>query len=235
MNWFKPRRQQFRYRHEIHTHLLPGLDDGVKTAEQALTLIVRLQKLGIERISLTPHVTFPVYPNSRQRIEEAFASLLQKIDSRGLDLQTGAEYRITEKIMTLVKEGEILPFYNRYVLIEMSFLAPSVYFEPLIFELLNYGYIPVLAHPERYPFLYSRFLERCGYMKKKGCLLQGNLLSLTGFYGHEAEKALWQLLKAGLVDFIGSDLHSEMYADALEDFLFSSTVRKLNTFRFRNQ
>lgn len=231
--WWKQRKQCFRYRQEVHAHLLPDLDDGVKTLEEAIEIVGKLKSLGIERFSLTPHVAFPHIPNNRKTIGEAL-KLLQEA-CPGLVAEAGAEYRVTEEVVKLGEQSEILPFHKHYVLIENSFLGESVHLKPLIFLLRSKGFIPVLAHPERYLYYKDDFIEKCLEFRRLGCLLQLNLLSLAGYYGWEAEKLAWKLLKTGLVSFIGSDCHNREYANALEEFLYSRPAGKLNEYTFLNK
>ena len=233
MRWLKRRKQQFVYRHEVHAHLLPGLDDGVDTLMESLLLIRRLKALGVERFSLTPHIVFPDIPNNRATI----LPVLQQVKGAlgpSFTVEAGAEYRITGELLELIEKNDLLPFHKNHLLIEYSLVAESVHFAPVVFGLLNKGLTPVLAHPERYPFFHAHMVEKCQEVKQRGCLLQVNLLSFAGFYGKESEKAAWQLLKSGLIDYVASDMHSSRYADALDDFLHSSTAAKLGKYRFRN-
>ena len=192
-----------------------------------------MRGLGIERFSLTPHVAYPAMPNTGEDIQTALA-ILQKARP-DIPIEAGAEYRVGEEVFQLAEEGKMLPFYQQYILIENSFLAESIHLESLIFLLRSKGFIPVLAHPERYKFYYSHFLNKCQDLIRKGCLLQLNLLSLAGFYGKETEKIAWQLLKSGMVSFVGSDVHHLNYAEALEDFLYSRTADKLNSYTLLNR
>lgn len=231
--WWKRNKQYFSYRHDVHAHLLPGLDDGVKTEEEAIAVVEVMKSLGIGHFSLTPHVAFPSMPNTEEHIQSTL-SALQKV-LPGLTLEAGAEYRVGEEVFLRAKEGKLLPFYQQYVLIENSFQGESVYLDQLIFLLQAKGYIPVLAHPERYSYYYNQIPGKLQSLRKQGCLLQLNLLSLAGFYGKETEKIAWQILKTGLVSFVGSDVHRLSYAEELKDFLFSKTAEKLNDYKFINQ
>lgn len=233
MGWFGSRKQYFSYRHDMHAHLLPGLDEGVKTLEEAVKLVEKMRKLGIEHFSLTPHVAYPAMPNSIEDIQTTLAILKKACPE--VPIEAGAEYRVGEEVFQLAEEGKMLPFYQQYILIENSFLAESIHLESLIFLLRAKGYVPVLAHPERYKFYYNHFLEKCQDLVKKGCLLQVNLLSLAGFYGKETEKIAWQLLKSGMVSFVGSDAHRMNYVEALEDFLYSRAADKLNSYPLLNR
>ena len=150
MGWFGSRKQYFSYRHDMHAHLLPGLDDGVKTLEEAVKLVEKMRKLGIEHFSLTPHVAYPAMPNSIEDIQTTLAILKKACPE--VPIEAGAEYRVGEEVFQLAEEGKMLPFYQQYILIENSFLAESIHLESLIFLLRAKGYVPVLAHPERYKF-----------------------------------------------------------------------------------
>lgn len=231
--WWKQRKQYFKYRQEVHAHLLPGLDDGVKSLNEAVTVVGKLRGLGIEHFSLTPHIAFPHVANGKEAIGTALKALRQACPE--VFLEAGAEYRITEEVVKLAGQNEILPFHQRYVLIENSFAGESVYLKQVIFLLKNKGFLPVLAHPERYLYYKENFIEICREFRNLNCLLQLNLLSLAGFYGKETEKMAWKLLKSGLVGFVGSDTHNMEYAGCLEDFLHSRVSGKLNDYTFLNQ
>lgn len=231
--WWKKKEQYFSYRHDVHAHLLPGLDDGVRTVEEAVGIIEEMKSFGIESFSLTPHVAYPAMPNTEKHIQETLKELQSLLPE--VRIEAGAEYRVGQEVLARAERVEVLPFFQQYVLIENNFQGESVYLDQMIFVLQTQGFTPVLAHPERYPYYYDQIPGKLQSLRKQGCLLQLNLLSLAGFYGRETEKMAWQMLKTGLISFVGSDVHRLSYAQELKEFLFSKSSGKLKEYKFLNQ
>ena len=231
------KKQTFGYSHDIHSHMLPCLDDGSRSLGMSLELVRRMAALGFRKLSFTPHINYPLMPNDRSSISEAYGRLRGALDEAGIDIETGfgAEYRICSEVSETARSGDVLPFCRDYVLLEHSFHQESPYFAQTVKELKGRGFVPVLAHPERYEFWDGDVVDRCREVHEAGCLLQVNLLSLAGFYGPEPERKGWRLLKDGAIDLIGSDAHNYRYLDAIEEFLHSQTAARLNDYPFMNK
>lgn len=231
MFWFLSKKQRFRYGHDIHSHLLPGIDDGVKGMEESIAAIRKLHALGITRFTVTPHIAPPWMPNSAESILPLLGELRARLDAEGIgvEMEAAAEYRVTESMLSLL-ERPLLAASDRTLLIEHSYVTPSPSFGKVLDRVQQLGYFPVLAHPERYPFMQDRVEAECRRLRDRDCRVQLNLLSFAGKYGSAPEKAAWRLIKSGQVDFVASDAHCEADADLLRDFLYSRSAEKLDRF-----
>jgi len=211
---------------DIHSHLLPGLDDGSPDRDTSLSYIARLEILGLQRFYATPHVHAALYPNTEATIYPVLDDLRQALPE-GIQLDAAAEYMVDDTFGTHIANGyQLLTLPGNHVLIEMSYIAESANIEHVIFELQVHGYKPVLAHPERYVFYHGR-PQRYQQLKDLGCLFQMNLLSPTGYYNPQVKKAAQQLLKRGMVDFVGTDLHHQKHLASIEKFVLSGDAHGL--------
>lgn len=216
-------KQFFFYEHDMHSHILPGLDDGVKTIEESIAIVKKMLALGVKRFSFTPHISFPSPMNTPEIIRERLDLLINSLKKEGiyLDADVGAEYKVGEYMLELIERDTLASFRDRKVLIEHSFVSPSPSFEEVVFRLQEREYHPVLAHPERYPFYAGAILERVKALKERGCQMQVNLLSFVGFYGKEAQKGALILADAGAIDYLSGDIHSYRQVEHLEKFVKS--------------
>lgn len=238
-NFWKKKKVQTAcfYEHDMHSHLLPGLDDGVKTMDESLSIIRRLYALGISRFSVTPHIAMPSMPNSMESIYPALEELKLRLAEENIPVyvEAGAEYRVGEFMFDLIANNKLMVFNQKNVLIEHSFMAKSINFEDVLFRLRHNGYNPILAHPERYEFYYGNILKNCQDIRNRACLLQVNILSFSGFYGNPAQKMANSLFKEGLIDIVSGDIHSMAHVEALEEFLCSRFAKKLSEYPFLNK
>ncbi|MGS2739011.1 tyrosine-protein phosphatase [Sinomicrobium sp. M5D2P17] len=199
---------------DIHSHLLPGIDDGARDLEDTKKLARGFTDLGITRIITTPHIIQGVWPNTSEIILRKKEEVLPIFKNSNISFHAAAEYLMDESFRELVKKGDILCLKDNYVLVEMSYINPPISLFDILFDLQVAGYTPVLAHPERYMFYHENF-EMYHKLKKAGCLLQLNLLSLTAYYGKEIHKVAAKLLKQGMLDFIGTDAHNTRHLERL--------------------
>ncbi len=217
---------------DLHSHLIPGIDDGAKTIEDSLALIRALHELGYRKLITTPHVMNDLYPNSPETILKGLEALRQAVKREGIEIEldAAAEYLLDETFGDKLEAGQLLTLPGNRVLVEMSFVSPPMELESLLFRLQAKGYQPLLAHPERYLFMKEDF-RKYQDLKERGCEFQLNLLSLTGYYGKPIKDNGYRLLKAGLIDFLGTDLHHERHAAqlrlALEDRRMAAALLKL--------
>ncbi|MBC7777734.1 MAG: hypothetical protein H7246_20035 [Phycisphaerae bacterium] len=211
---------------DLHSHLLPGIDDGAPDLETSLNLIRDLQNLGFRRLFTTPHVMSDFYPNTRDVILRKKDQLQEALDELGMELEFGAaaEYYLDETFAALLKTEPLLTLPGNRVLVEMSFHQPYPDLHRIIFDLQMKGYHPILAHPERYP--YFRSTDDYENLKAMGCALQINLLSLTGYYGKPVQSAAKTILGLGLADFLATDLHHARHAENLQQALSHELVVK---------
>lgn len=203
---------------DIHNHILPGLDDGSPTLEDSIVLLEGFGDFGVTRFICTPHIMEGYYPNTPKTIKRAHAELefaLKRQQVGNIDLGYAAEHMIDGAFPSLLESGEIVPHLGTHLLIEMSYLQPSIHFDEAVSSVMSAGYFPVFAHPERYPYLYGT--GKYSLYKDKGILFQMNLLSLGDFYGSGVQKAAIRLLEAGQVDFLGSDVHNAQQLAALKE------------------
>ena len=194
---------------DIHSHLLPGIDDGAKDLENSISLITKMHSYGIKNFITTPHVLGDVYPNSSKIIQEKLEVVRSELKKQGFEdikINAAAEYMMDEQFVERLKEGDILTLKDNYILVEMSYFNAPYNLYDVLFEIQLKGYKPVLAHPERYNFYHNDF-QNYYKLKKAGCVFQLNLLSLTEQYGKGVQKTAQKLLKENMYDFVGTDTH----------------------------
>jgi tyrosine-protein phosphatase YwqE len=206
---------------DIHSHLLPGIDDGAKALEDTVSLMSGLAKIGCSQFITTPHVMKSVWENTRHDIQEKLAETTGLLKNRGIDmpLHAAAEYLLDNNFSELFKSEPLLTLKGNYVLVEMSYINPPIQLYEILFELQVAGYIPVLAHPERYSFYHQNF-NHYQKLKDAGCLFQLNLLSVVGYYGQGVYKTAERLLRRGMIDFTGSDVHHQKHLNSFSKRIF---------------
>ncbi|GAB3961762.1 capsular polysaccharide biosynthesis protein [Spirosoma harenae] len=215
---------------DMHSHLLPGLDDGVQESDQIVTCLTKLAEWGIQKVITTPHVSQDRYPNSTDSIRQGQKDLQTLLDNHQLPLkvEVAAEYMIDNLFFDLLEKDDFLAFGSeRYLLIETGWAWAPNYLDNLLGRIQIQGYTPVLAHPERYRYFHDD-RRSLMHLHKLGYLFQLNWMSLTGRYGAEPKRQAQYLLQEGVIDFIGSDLH---HPDDLKDMnrLFTSSDWQLLT------
>lgn len=214
---------------DLHSHLLPGIDDGVRDAFTGVQFIKNLMQLGLKKFILTPHVYEEIYPNTPHTIDVAHESLYEAMQREGLEnvyTHSSAEYMLGVHFGRLLETGNIRPFPTNHVLIEFPWLGEPIRLEQTLLQIRNYGYIPVIAHPERYGFYFNQ-TDVYHKLKELGCLLQLNLLSPTGYYGKDVTKSANYLIKNNLIDLVGTDLHHERHLNKLFQFVKSGKAYKV--------
>lgn len=214
---------------DLHSHLIPGIDDGTKTMEESIALIRLFYELGYKKIITTPHVLSDGYPNTPEIILNELEKLKVALDNENIpiEVEAAAEYYIDYDFSKKIKQEKLLTFGKNYLLFEISYINPPDNFEHIIFQLQTSGYKPVLAHPERYPF-WLQNVEKLEKLKEKGVLFQLNINSLTGYYSHESRQAAEQLIERNMVDFLGSDCHHFRHIHLIKtQAVFCRSLRKL--------
>ena len=214
---------------DIHSHLLPGIDDGAKDIDTSIALILKMASYGIKNFITTPHVLGSVYPNSTAVIKEKLAVVqkeLEKREIKGISIQAAAEYMLDEEFSALLEQKDILVLKDNYILVEMSYFSAPINLYEVLFKIQLKGYKPVLAHPERYNFYHSDF-KSYYKLKQAGCLFQLNLLSLTDQYGKGVQKISEKLLKENLYDFVGTDTHHQNHLALLPKIGTKKTLDKI--------
>ena len=209
---------------DIHSHILPGIDDGAKTLEESVRLVSEMAGWGFERITCTPHIT-KKFRNTQDSIKEKFDILSNAVSHKGLDieLRMSAEYRLNpETWPEILSQGQLMPIEDQYILMEFPINDPTEmgYLIPMeeFCKVLSLGLTPVLPHPERYFYLNHDDLLR--YVDA-GVKIQSNYGSLAGVYGSEVRDRAQALINEGIVSFLASDMHNILYIKTIGDWLHS--------------
>ncbi|BAU52373.1 tyrosine-protein phosphatase [Mucilaginibacter gotjawali] len=211
---------------DMHSHVLPGIDDGAKNPEESIALIRKMMDLGIRKIIATPHIMADYYRNTPETINGALALLKAELAKEKIDIEieAAAEHYFDETFEDRVNNGELMIMGDNYVLFEFSFINQPPNTIPVVQRLRDLGYKPILAHPERYPYLE---IDQLKTLHDWGLLFQLNTISLTGYYGKETKKAAENLIDNQLVDFISSDMHHLRHAEALKQALKMPYLEKI--------
>lgn len=204
---------------DMHSHLLPGIDDGSPDVETSLQLIAGLQDLGYKKFITTPHILWDMYKNDAVSITSAHAKLKHALLQNNVDvpISAAAEYFLDDHFDELLEtDTPLLPIYNNWVLVEFSFVTTPMNFKEKLFNMQMKGYQPVLAHPERYLYFMA---DRKWYdeLKNAGCYFQLNILSLAGYYGKASLQLAHYLINKQYVNLLGTDCHHFRHLDALRN------------------
>jgi tyrosine-protein phosphatase YwqE len=221
---------------DMHSHFIPGIDDGAKTIEDSVTLIKSMVALGYTSIITTPHIMVDYYPNTSKIILDGLETVQHALKEHKIEvkMRAAAEYYIDEHFVKLLETEPLLTIYKNEVLVECSMMYEPPMLTDVLFNMVTSGYRPVLAHPERYLFFHNN-LERYTELKDRGCLMQLNTLAITGYYGKSIKSIAEELLARGMYDYLGTDMHHERHAAAITDLAFSKTYDKLVSYPFLNK
>ncbi|WP_439584281.1 tyrosine-protein phosphatase [Dyadobacter bucti] len=219
---------------DIHSHMIPGIDDGVETVEDAVEMVRKLQDLGYSRAVTTPHVMWDCYKNTPEIILSGLEDVRKASKEAGLTLQidAAAEYFIDEHFIELLTTGQqLLTLPGNRLLVELPYSTPLMNTSETLFSILERGYQPVLAHPERYTYFYS---DPSVYKKlaDQGCELQVNVLSLTSYYGDNVNKMAEWLLRHDLISFLGTDAHRMQHLEMIRK---SDKNKWISKYPFQNE
>ncbi|WKZ58930.1 MAG: capsular biosynthesis protein [Cyclobacteriaceae bacterium] len=238
LNWFRKKNvvSENPIRTDIHSHLLPGLDDGVQSFEDAEEIILRFIKAGYKKLITTPHIMSDAYRNTPEGIRARLAELKEYLKSKniGIEIEAAAEYYLDEVFIKHVEtDQELLTFGKRLLLFETNFMTEPLQLKEFIFMATTKGYQLVLAHPERYIFLQND-LAKAEDLINRGVYFQINTSSLTGYYSREAQRTAYKLIDKGWVHFVGSDCHSLQHIQLLEEAQTSRYYQKALTLPLLN-
>jgi tyrosine-protein phosphatase YwqE len=214
---------------DMHSHLLPGIDDGSPDVETSIRLIQGLEDLGYKQFITTPHAMEDLYPNNRSTIQAAYDTLKNELKTQKKfpRIRFAAEYLLDGNVDTLLEKKEpMLTLKDKIVLVEISFASQPIYLKEILFNLQMNGYQPIFAHPERYSF-YHHQPSYYAEIKAMGCLFQSNLLSFSGYYGGSVKQAAEYLVNQGLTDYLGTDLHHDRHLENLRELPFTPALAKL--------
>jgi tyrosine-protein phosphatase YwqE len=214
---------------DVHSHFIPGIDDGVKTMNESVSLIREFERLGYKKLITTSHILSDSFRNTPQIIS-AGVELVRaalKTENITVEIEGAGEYYVDFDFSRKIEEEKLLTFGKNYLLFEISFVNPPDNLTHIIFQLQSKGYKPVLAHPERYLF-WSRDFEKYEQLKEKGVLFQLNINSLAGYYSREAKKIAEQLIEKNMIDFVGSDCHNLRHLNVIKSkAVYEKALHKL--------
>jgi tyrosine-protein phosphatase YwqE len=213
---------------DMHSHLIPGIDDGSNSLETSIELIKGMQALGYKKLITTPHIQGEFYLNTPETILPGLKQVQRELTKQHIDieLQAAAEYLIDDKFEGKYKSGELLTFGRKHLLVEFSYFNEHPRWRDFFFDLQIAGYTIILAHPERYSYFFRDF-GKYEEIKDRGVLFQININSLTGYYSGEVKRMAERFIDLGMVDLAGSDLHNMHYLQALQQSAPLKSLRKL--------
>ena len=213
---------------DIHSHLIPGIDDGSPDMETSIKLVKKFVDLGFKKIITTPHVMSDCYKNTSDIILGGLNDLREELEKQQvkIEISAAAEYNLDDGLDALIANKDILTFGDNHVLFELPFMQEPRNLQEIIFNFQMAGYKPILAHPERYSYWYDSF-EKYEELKSRGVLLQLNLMSLAGHYSPQTRKVSEKMVDANLIDAIGTDCHRIEHLNMIEHHLNLKHIHKL--------
>ncbi len=213
---------------DMHSHFIPGIDDGAQTMEDSVNLIRYFHEAGYKKVITTPHIMSDAYRNTPEIILGGLEKvrLALKENNIPIEIEAAAEYYMDYDFEAKIDTGKLLTFGDNYVLVELSFVNPPDNINHIFFKMLTNGYKPVLAHPERYSFWHNNF-EKYEEIKEKGVLLQLNLNSLTGHYSVDTKKVALKMIEKNMIDFLGSDVHHTGHTELMNHVVYEKALHQL--------
>jgi tyrosine-protein phosphatase YwqE len=234
MGWFSkssPKVEKFDFssvKTDMHSHILPGIDDGSPDIETSLDLISGLKELGYQKLIATPHIMWDMYRNTPAIIQEKLNIVRAAVKQAGIDIQieAAAEYFLDEHVENLLRRKEpLLAVEGNKILVEFSMAFPAMNIKDILFEMQMQGYQPIIAHPERYTYL-QRNKEFYDELRDVGCVFQLNILSLGGHYGKSVTELAQYLLKNNFYSLVGTDLHHFGHLEDLGSSRMAAAIAK---------
>lgn len=224
-----------RFKSDMHSHLIPGIDDGAQDMDQTIAMLAKYESLGYKKVVTTPHIMTDSFPNNRDTILSGLEKVKNEIKKVGIEIEieAAAEYYFDETLMPKIKNKELLTFGDNYVLVEFAFHSPPQFLDQLFFELKTHGYRPVIAHFERYLYYLGK-IDKAEKWRSEGINIQINLNSLFGQYGPEVQKQAEKLIDEGQFDFVGTDCHRIEHLMILEKNLSSPYLHKIGKYLVKN-
>lgn len=221
---------------DMHSHLIPGIDDGSKSMDATIAMLAKFESMGYRKVITTPHIMSDYYKNTPESILGGLELVRETAKQIGLsiEIEAAAEYYYDDFLMRQLKEKKpLLTFGDRYILVEFSFHSEPHQIESLFFELLTQNYHPILAHFERYTYYFGS-VERAIEWRKQGINIQLNINSLTGHYGPEVRDQAQLLVNSGCIDFVGSDCHRIEHLLTMEKYATLPFIHKLQHLPLKN-
>ena len=213
---------------DVHSHFVPGIDDGAATVEDSLQMITEMYHMGYKKVITTPHTMSDYYRNTSDMILSGKDKVKLALTAAEIpiEIEAASEYYLDFDFERKLKEEKLLTFGNKYLLFEISYMNPPDNLYHVIFEMQLQGYKPVLAHPERYNFWHTDF-EKYEDFVDKGVLLQMNINSLTGYYSMSTKKIAEQMIDKNMISFLGTDCHHMGHIDLMKKVVYETHLQKL--------
>ncbi|MEO8769708.1 MAG: CpsB/CapC family capsule biosynthesis tyrosine phosphatase [Ferruginibacter sp.] len=227
----------FPFKTDMHSHILPGIDDGSPDVATSIKLIKGLMEMGVTQSIATPHIIGDLYRNNPETINTALKILQDELKKQKITFKVSAaaEYMLDSYFYEILNSKEKLQtLKDNIILTEFSYASMPEDPGKMSFAIIMEGYVPILAHPERYPYYYGNY-KMFHHLADLGYKLQVNLLSLTGYYGKEALKVASYLLKNDLVSYVGTDMHHERHLGMLSDPKIRATFNKFLSHKTWNE
>lgn len=213
---------------DVHSHLVPAIDDGSKSVDDSINMITQLHSLGYKKLITTPHIMGDGYRNTPDTIlggiEKVKAALVD--NQLNVEMAGAAEYYLDYDFEQKLENEKLLTFGKNYLLFEISYMNPPDNLYHVIFKMQTLGYKPVLAHPERYNFWHKEFDKYDAFIDK-GVLLQMNINSLSGYYSISTKKIAEQLIDKNMISFVGSDCHHMGHVNLMKEVVFEPYLKQL--------
>ncbi|MCX6231863.1 MAG: hypothetical protein NTZ33_10000 [Bacteroidetes bacterium] len=213
---------------DVHSHFIPGIDDGVQTLNESVGLLKELHNLGYRKIITTPHIQGEAFQNTPEIILSGLEDVRKALKEDGINIQleAAAEYLLDDKFNEKLLANNLLTFGSKHILVELSYFSPHPNLFNFIFDLQIEGYKVILAHPERYSYWFND-LKKYEELKNREVLFQVNMISLGGYYGAMVKKNAEKLVDAGMIDFVGTDMHNINYLKGLNVVQYEKYLDKL--------
>ena len=231
-SWFKKKKafDIIKLEVDIHSHIIPSIDDGAKDIEESIKLLKELETIGYKKVITTPHIMSDAYKNSASNIYEGLRILQDKMaqEDIGLELDVGAEYYLDDGFYDRLKDEHVMSINQKYLLFETSYMSKPMLLEDMIYAISTAGHIPLMAHPERYRYIKNP-IEEYKRFKDLGVMFQVNINSFGGYYGQDAKNKALFLSDAGMIDFLGSDVHHIKQLKMLNDVIYTKEYQKIFT------
>jgi len=220
---------------ELHSHLIPGIDDGVKTLEESIEVLRGFSEMGYKKVITTPHIQGDFFKNGSHNILPGLELVRQRLLEEKIDIEihAAAEYLIDDLLEEKIDNKQLLTFGNNHVLVELPFNEEPRNIKNVLFNLRVNGYKPVLAHPERYTYM---FMQKDKYEElfQSGILFQVNIFSLVGYYSPQVQKAAEYLIEKKMVSMVGSDTHGARHLSVLNEALHSKNYQNICNLKLLN-
>lgn len=213
---------------DVHSHLIPNIDDGSKGIDDSINMITQLVELGYTKIITTPHIMGDSYKNTPEIILGGLEKVKTALKEAKIEVEisAAAEYYLDYDFEKKLDNEKLLTFGNNYLLFEVSYMNPPENLNNMIFKMITQGYKPVLAHPERYNFWHREF-EMYESFIDKGVLLQMNINSLTGYYSMGTKKIAEQMIEKNMISFVGTDCHHTGHINLLKQVVYEKHLQLL--------